>query len=211
MVISKKDDIPLCSLKNDNCSIEQVKSFNYLGAMITSDCRSKMEIKRRIALSKDAFNKMKDILLDRKMSVPIKIRLLKTYVWSVLLYGCESWTLHADTKSNLEAAEMWFYRRMLRVSYVDRVKNEDILGRLGQDRQILNHIKKRQLQFLGHVIRKEQIEELSLTGKFEGKKARGRQRYHFMDNFDLGPAQMVYNQARDRETWQKVVRRTLNQ
>ena len=79
--------------------------LNYLGAMITADVTTKEEICRRIALSKDAFNELRNILTNRKLSLKIKILVVQTYVWSVLFYGVEAWTLTADTRRNLEAAD----------------------------------------------------------------------------------------------------------
>ena len=72
-----------------------------------------------------------------------------------------------------------FFRRIFRVSYVDRVTNQEVLERLGIERQLLQIIDRRHLRFLGHIIRKEALEELSLSGKINGKRARGRQRKHF--------------------------------
>ena len=208
MVITKSETIPVCCLRNGTDNIEQLSSFKYLGAYITSDSRCKKEIRVRIGLAKNAFNRLGHIFKDRKLSVNIKIRLLKTFVWSTLMYGCESWTFSSETQRNIAAAEMWFYRRMLRISYMDRVNNEEVLRRVGMERELLHIIKQRQLKFLGHVIRKGALEDLSLTGKFKGKRRRGRRRKRFLDNFNIGNAEYLWKSARDRQMWQEVVRRT---
>ena len=64
------------------------------------------------------------------------------------------------------------------------------------------------LKFLGHVIRKETLEDLSLAGKFEGKRARGGQRKQFIKHFEFGSARHLWNLARNRTKWRKVVRQT---
>ena len=97
---------------------------------------------------------------------------------------------------------------MLRVSYVDRVTNEEVLRRIGVEKELLHVIETRQMKFLGHVIRKEALEELSLAGKFEGKRARGGQRKQFTNNFELGSARRLWDLAKDREKWQTMVRQT---
>jgi len=71
---------------------------------------------------------------------------------------------------------MWFYRRLRQISYSKHITNTEVLNRVQQDRQLLNMIGKRQLKFLGHVIRKNNLEDLSLSGRFEGKRPRDRQR-----------------------------------
>ena len=135
--------------------------------------RCEKEIRRRIGMAKTSFNQMSPVLKDRKLSIPLKVRLLKCFVWSVLLYGCESWTLSAALTRNIEATEMWFYRRMLRVSYTAHETNISVLQRMGQERQLLRTIKERQTRFTGHIIRKGELEDLILAGKVQGKKARG--------------------------------------
>ena len=114
MCVSKQSPEPKINIKLGDQPIAQVSSLNYIliGAMITADGTTKTEIHRRIALAKDACNKLRNILTNRKLSLKIKIRVLETYVWSVLssIYGVEAWTLTAETRRNLEAAEMWFYR-----------------------------------------------------------------------------------------------------
>ena len=72
-------------------------------------------------------------------------------------------------------------------------------------------IKKRQLEFLGHTIRKEGLEHLSLSGRFEEIRAREDQRKTFLANFDLGRVETIFRTARNRRDWKMVVRQTLNQ
>ena len=196
MVVSKQQPEPHFQLKINDEVIEQVSAFKYLGANINSNGDSKKEIRRRIGISKEAFNKMRSIFIDRKLSMKIKLRLLKTFVWSVLLYGAETWTLNAETRRNIQAAEMWYYRRILRVSYVDRVTNTEVLRRVGMKRELLNIIQARQLKFLGHYIRKGKLEDLSLGGRIPGKRARGGQRLTYTANF-----KKQFNSARHRDIW----------
>lgn len=115
----------------------KVPNFNYLGSVATSNGRCKKEIRRQISLTKEAFQKTKPILCDRKLSMPIKHRVRQTFVWPVILYGSESWTLNAETRKNIEAAEMSFYSRMLKISCVGRVTNDKVLNRVQKEGQLL--------------------------------------------------------------------------
>ena len=138
MVVSKEErQPPSCNLICNGTGIEHVNSFNYLGSMLTSDGRGEEEIRRRLGMAKTSFKQMSPVLKDRKRSIPLKVRLLKCFIWSVLLYGCESWTLSAALTRNIEATEMWFYRRMLRASYTAHETNISVLQRMGQERQLL--------------------------------------------------------------------------
>ena len=87
MVVSQERQPPTCNLICNGTGIEQVNSFNYLGSMLTSDGRCEKEIRRRIGMAKTSFNQMSPVLKDRKLSIPLKVRLLKCFIWSVLLYG----------------------------------------------------------------------------------------------------------------------------
>ena len=88
----------------------------------------------------------------QKFIIAKQKRMVKTYVWAVLLYGCETWTISRNMEKRLEAAEMWMWRRVLNVSWTERVRNERILERMGTERELLKTIRKRQLQFLGWLV-----------------------------------------------------------
>ena len=137
MVILRSETPPTCTLKKGDIKIEQNDNFNNLGSVVTSNVRCKKEIRRQISLTKEAFKKTKPILCDRKLSMPIKNRVHQTFVWPVILYGSESWTLNAETRKNIEAAEMSFYSRMLKISWVGRVTNDKVLNRVQKERQLL--------------------------------------------------------------------------
>ena len=73
---------------------------------------------------------------------------------------------------------MCFYRRMLKILWTDHVTNKEVLKKIGTERKLLPTVRKRQLEFLGHVMRKESVENLMLTGCIEGKKSRGRSEFY---------------------------------
>src|SRR6476619_8338407 len=76
-------------------SVEQVSNFRCLGSLISEGGRCLDDVKTRIGMAKDAFNKRKE-LLTRSIRVNIRKRLVKTLVWPVVLYGCETWTMRKD-------------------------------------------------------------------------------------------------------------------
>ncbi len=180
MVVSKKGS-PRCDLRIGDASIQQAEKFKYLGSVITSDGRCDTEIKKRIALAKDTFQKLEKVLKNRTLTIVTKKRVLNSYVLSVLLYGSECWTISSQMRMRLEATEMWFYRRMLKISWTEYKSNEEIMRMADAERNIMKTIGRRQLKFLGHVLRKEGLENLCLTGKIEGQRARGKQRTKYLD------------------------------
>ena len=134
----------------------------------------------RIGIAKSAFTSLEKLLKSRDIKLQLIISLLKWHVWSTPLYGSETWTLASDLIKQLEESEMWFLRRMLRITYKDRVPNEEVPRRANVDRTLMKDIVKRQMEFFGHVIRKKELENLVVTGYIEGKRARGRQRETYL-------------------------------
>ena len=113
-------------------------------------------------------------------------------------------------ENRLESMEMWILRRMLRISWTDRISNRRVLELAGVHRELLGTVKRRQLQFLGHIVRAEEVENLILTGKIEGKRSRGRQRYSYMNNVKrwLGAqttATEILHRAKDRISWRAMI------
>jgi hypothetical protein len=120
----------------DQKQLENVEYFKYLGSMITNDARSTREIKSRIVMAKTAFNKKKT-LLTSKLDLNLRKKLVKCYIWSIALYGAETWTLRKIDQKYLESFEMWCWRRMENISWTDRVGNEEVLQRVKEERNVL--------------------------------------------------------------------------
>ena len=109
MRISRKEGSKI-TIKIDGVKLEQVKQFSYLGSTITEDCKSHSKIRRRIILGKEAFNKNNE-LLRVKMKLSLKKRLIKTLIWSVVLYGSETWTMQKEDITRLKEFEIWLWRK----------------------------------------------------------------------------------------------------
>lgn len=92
---------------------------------------------------------------------------------SVLLYGMEAWTLKKNAADRLVAFELWAYRSILRISWVDRITNNEVLGRMRKQKEVLNTIKFRKLQYLGHVIRGECYGLLQVIMQIQGRRSIG--------------------------------------
>ena len=210
MVISKADNDISANVEEGGVVLEQVQRYKYLGSVVTKDGRSVEEIKTRIAIANNAFNKVKHIVTNRSISISLRRRFIKSYVWSAMLYGCEAWTINKDMEKRIEAAEMWFFRRMLKISWTDRVSNDVVLHRAGTKREIMKIIRQRQLRFLGHVMRSQQLENVCMTGRIEGRRGRGRPRVKLVDSLakvvggGVTPAQLL-RMTETRSDWRSMV------
>ena len=110
--------------------LERVNHLIYLGSTKTSNGDCKPDILRRIGMAKSKMVDLKNIWKDKDLSYELKIKIMKVLVWTTLTYGAEGWTLWADKKKRIQAAEMWCYRRLLNVTHKDRRTNDSILSDL---------------------------------------------------------------------------------
>ena len=101
--------------------------------MITENGRCDVEIKTRIGIATDAFNKRRE-LLTQKMDRKLKKKSIKAVVRSVALYGSESWTMRKNEIDRLSAFEMWIWRRMEKISWKAKVTNEQVFEMRARDR-----------------------------------------------------------------------------
>ena len=95
---------------------------------------------------------------------------LKCYAHPILQYGCKAWTLNAELIRVISTFEMGCLWRMQRISYVARKTNEKILQQAEQKRELLKNVMNKQLQFFGHVMRKQKLEHIVIYGKIRGKR-----------------------------------------
>jgi len=151
-----------------------VESFKYFGSILTNDGRCTCEIKCRIAMAKAAFNK-KRTLFTSTLELKLRKKLVKCYIWSIVLYGADTWTLGAVDKIYLENFEMWCWRRMEKIIWTDLVRNEDVLLRVKEQRNILHEIRK--ANWIGQILRRNCLLKRVIEGKIQsGIEVTGRQR-----------------------------------
>ena len=151
----------------DQKQLENVESFKYLGSILTSDGRSTCEIKCRIAMAKAAFNKKK-ALFTSTLDLELRKKLVKCYIWSIGLYGAETWTPRAVDQKHLVSFEMWCWRRMEKISWTEHMRNEEVLLRVKEQRNILREISKWKANWIGHILRRNCLLQRVIEGKVKG-------------------------------------------
>ena len=170
IIISKKN-IQGLNLFINGASIERVSQYPYLGTIINEAWDNSQEIKCRIGKARSVFNSMGSIFKNHDLTMDTKMRLLRCYVFSVLFYGAETWTLTKATSAKLEAFELWLYRRILRIPWTQKVTNVEVLRRVNKRTELINTVMCRKLQYFGHIMRNQkryELLQLILQGKIEG-------------------------------------------
>ena len=113
------------------------------------------------------------------ISHSFKIRLMRCPVISIFLYACESWTLTAELRRRIQAMEMRCYCEILRISYKDRVTNEEVRAKIqqaiGPHEDLLTMVERRKLQWCGHVSRSSGLAKTTLQGTVKWGRRQGRQ------------------------------------
>ena len=126
------------------------------------------------------------VWIDKSISLSSKTRLMHSLVTSIFLYACESWTLTAEPQRRIQAIEMRYYRKILRISYKGRVTNEEICAKIqqavGPHKDFLIIVTRRKLKWYGHVSRSSGLAKTILQGTVKGRSRQGRQKKRWEDN-----------------------------
>ena len=116
---------PITSWEIDGETVETVSDFIFLGSKITADGDCSHEIKRRLLLGRKVMTNLDSY--SKAETLPTKVHLVKAMVFPVVMYGCESWTMKKAEHRRIDAFELWYWRRLLRVPWTARRSNQSIL------------------------------------------------------------------------------------
>ena len=191
-------------------TIEYVDKFEYLGSLLTWDNNCSDEIKRRIGKATSAMASLKHIWNSKKLKIDNKLQILKTCVFSVLLYAAETWTSKEVDKRKLLAFEMKCYRRILRINWRDMIRNEDIRKKISKEETIMDTIRKRKLGLFGHICRMDdnRLVKHVLLSKMDGKGRRGRPCREWLDDITewcQRSGQDLFHLAQNRRAWKNLI------
>ena len=164
----------------DGKTMETARDFIFLGSKITADGDSSHEIKTCLLLGRKAMTNLDNILKSRDITLSTKIHLVKAMIFPVVMYGCESWTTKKAEHRRIDAFELWYWRRLLRVPWTARRSNQSILTEISPEYSLEGLMLKLKLQYFGHLMwRTDSLEKTLMLGKIEGR--RGWQRMRWLD------------------------------
>ena len=134
-------------------------------------------------MAKGAMSNLNTIWKSRNIHLSTKIRLVKSLVFSIFLYGAETWTMKSRERARIDALEMWCWRRLLRVPWTAHRTNTSILTELKIEERLSTVCMRRVLQYFGHIARRgpDNLERVFLTGSVEGNRGRGRSPMRWSD------------------------------
>jgi hypothetical protein len=118
-------------------------------------------------MAKAAFHKNR-ALFTSTLDLELKKKLVKCYSWNIASYGAENWTLRAVNQKQLESFEMWCWRGMENISWTDHVRNEGVLLRAKEQKNILHEISKWKANWIGHILRRNCLLQRVIEGNIKG-------------------------------------------
>ena len=124
----------------------------FLGSKITADGDCSHEIKRRLLLGRKVMTNLDSILKSRDITLPTKVHLVKVIVFPVVMYGYESWTVKKAEHWTIDAFELWYWRRLLRVPWTARRSNQCILREISPGCSLEGLMLKLKLQYISHLM-----------------------------------------------------------
>ncbi|KAJ4426516.1 hypothetical protein ANN_27330, partial [Periplaneta americana] len=211
------------NIKIGDLSFEEVEKFKYLGATVTNINDTREAIKRRINMGNACYYSVVKLLSSSLLSKNLKVRIYKTVILPVVLYGCETWTLTLREEHRLRVFENKVLRKIFwakrdEVTGEWRKLHNTELHALYSSPDIIKNIKSRRLRWAGHVARMGESRNAYrvLVGRLEGKRPLGRPRRRWEDNIKMDLREVGYddrdwiNLAQDRDQWRAYVRAAMN-
>ena len=123
-----------------------------------------------------------NVFKSRDITLSIKVHLVKAMVFPVVMYGCERWTVKKAEPQRIDAFELWYWRRLLRVPWTARRSNQSILKEISPGISLEGMMLKLKLQYFGHLMRRaDSLEKTLMLGGIGGKRRRGRPRMSWLD------------------------------
>ena len=160
--------------------METVTDFILRDSKITADGGCSHEIKRCLLLGRKVMTNLDSILKSRDITLPTNVRLVKTMVFPIVVYGCESWTIKKAEHRRNDAFQLWCWRRLLRVPWTARRSNQSILKEISHESSSEGLMLKLNSQYFGNQIQRTDSLE-KMLGKIEGRRRRGRHRMRWLD------------------------------
>jgi hypothetical protein len=120
-------------------------------------------------IERENHNKYFNSHINEECTLDLKLRkkLVKFYIWSIALYGAETWTLQTVDQKHLESFEMWCWGRMEKISWTDHVRNKEVLLTVKEQRNILHEISKRKSKWFGHILSRNCLLKQVIEGKIK--------------------------------------------
>ena len=191
---------PIPSWQIGRGKVEEVTDFLFLGSKITLDGDFSHEIRRHLLLRR-AMTNLDSILKSKRIILPTKVCIVKTMVFTIVMHRCESWIIKKAECWRIDAFELWWWRRLLRVLWTARRSKQLILKETNLEQSLEGLM-------LNLMWTANTLEKIQMMGNIEGKRKSGCQNMRCMDSItdsmDMKLGEL-WEMVRDREAWRAAV------
>ena len=164
---------PITSWQRDGGKMETSTAFIFLAPKSLRTVTAAVKL-RHLLLGRKAMTNLDSILKSRNITFSTKVCLVKAMVFSVVMCGCESWTIKKAECQKIDAFELWCWRRLLRVPWTARGSNQSILKEVNPEYSLEGLMLKLKVQYFGHLMQRvNPLEKTLMLGKSEGRRKRG--------------------------------------
>ena len=177
--------------------------------MVNKDSTSSEKIKRRLDLARVTMVKLKYLMKSTRLTKESKIKMVRTLLFPIAMYRCESWTIRKQDRCHIDEFELWCSRRVLKIPWTKKGTSKLVVQKIHPESSLEAAIVKQRLKYFGHIMRKDgSLEKSLMLSRCDGQQVKGRPHQWWMEGITepTGFTLLCLDElAKNRDKWRKMM------